>query len=236
LEDGKYICGSEVEKMSKSRFNVVSPDDLCEKYGADTLRLYEMFLGPLEQHKPWDTKGIEGTHRFLKKLWRGYTENGISEDEPTKGELKTLHKTIKKVKEDLERYSFNTPVSEFMICLNELTEHKCNKRAILEPLTIILAPYTPHIAEELWKILGHKDSITYQKWPEYNESYLTEDSHKYPISFNGKMRFMVELPVTLTKEEIENEVLSLEQAKKYLEGKTPKKVIVVPKKIVNIVV
>ena len=236
LENGKYLCGSEVEKMSKSKFNIVSPDDLCERYGADTLRLYEMFLGPLEQHKPWDTKGIEGTHRFLKKLWRLFTENGISEEPATKSELKSLHKMIQKMEDDLDRFSFNTPVSNFMICCNELTDLKCNKREILESFAIIISPYAPHIAEELWKNLGHVDSISQAQFPKFDASYLAEDNHSYPVSFNGKMRFKIELPTTLSKEEIEAEVMGHELAQKWLEGKQPKKVIIVPKKIVNVVI
>jgi leucyl-tRNA synthetase len=230
----------EVEKMSKSKFNVVNPDELVARYGADTLRLYEMFLGPLEQHKPWDTKGIEGTHRFLRKAWRLYhdanNEVCISEEEPSKKAWKTLHKTIKKITADIERYSFNTPVSELMICVNELTELKCNNRAILEPFAVLLSPYAPHIAEELWLRLGHQESITYQPFPVFDESFLVEDSFSYPVSFNGKMRFTLELPASLTKEEIETEVMSHDLAIKWLEGKDPKKIIVVPKKIVNIVV
>ena len=236
LEDGKYLCGSEVEKMSKSKFNIVSPDDLCERYGADTLRLYEMFLGPLEQHKPWDTKGIEGTHRFLKKLWRLFTENQISDEAPTKSELKSLHKMIQKMEDDLDRFSFNTPVSNFMICCNELTDLKCNKREILESFAIIISPYAPHIIEELWKKLGHSESISNAKFPKFEASYLAEENHSYPVSFNGKMRFKIELPTTLSKEEIEAEVMGHELAQKWLEGKQPKKVIVVPKKIVNVVI
>ena len=236
LEDGKYLCGSEVEKMSKSKFNIVSPDDLCERYGADTLRLYEMFLGPLEQHKPWDTKGIEGTHRFLKKLWRLFTENQISDEAPTKSELKSLHKMIQKIEDDLDRFSFNTPVSNFMICCNELTDLKCNKREILESFAIIISPYAPHIIEELWKKLGHSESISNAKFPKFEASYLAEENHSYPVSFNGKMRFKIELPTTLSKEEIEAEVMGHELAQKWLEGKQPKKVIVVPKKIVNVVI
>ena len=236
LEDGKYLCGSEVEKMSKSKFNIVSPDDLCERYGADTLRLYEMFLGPLEQHKPWDTKGIEGTHRFLKKLWRLFTENEMSDEAPTKSELKSLHKMIQKMEDDLDRFSFNTPVSNFMICCNELTDLKCNKREILESFAIIISPYAPHIIEELWKKLGHSESISNAKFPKFEASYLAEENHSYPVSFNGKMRFKIELPTTLSKEEIEAEVMGHELAQKWLEGKQPKKVIVVPKKIVNVVI
>lgn len=235
LEDGKYICGSEVEKMSKSKYNVVSPDDICAKFGADTLRLYEMFLGPLEQSKPWNTNGITGVSGFLKKLWKLYV-NGISEEAPTKAELKTLHKTIKKITEDIERFSFNTSVSNFMICVNELTEQKCNKRQILEPLLILVSPYAPHIAEELWEQLGHKESIATAPFPEFNEAHLVEDNFNYPISFNGKTRFNIEMPMTLSPAEIEKLVMESEQTQKYLEGKQPKKVIVVPKKIVNIVV
>lgn len=238
-ENGDYICGVEVEKMSKSKYNVVSPDDICEKFGADTLRLYEMFLGPLEQSKPWNTNGITGVSGFLKKLWRLFytsTTLSVTEEEPTKAELKSLHKTIKKITEDIERFSFNTSVSNFMICVNELTELKCNKRGILEPLLILISPYAPHIAEELWQQLGHKESICYAAFPECNEAFLVEDSFTYPISFNGKMRLNLELPATLTVPEIEKEVLSREEVQKFLEGKTPKKIIIVPKKIVNFVI
>jgi len=253
-ENGDVIVGREVEKMSKSKYNVQTPDELVEKYGADTLRCYEMFLGPLEQHKPWDTQGITGVHGFLKKLWRlfhtGENESFYVDETPIlasadgsphpsgelEGALKSLHKTIKKVKEDIERFSFNTPVSAFMICVNELTALKCNKRAILEPLLIILAPYAPHIAEELWAKLGNTESITYEVFPKHNDAYLVESNHKYPVSFNGKMRFMLELPADMSKEAIEKEVLANEQSQKYLEGKTPKKVIVIPQKIVNVVI
>ncbi len=238
-ENGDFIVGREIDKMSKSKYNVQTPDELVEKFGADTLRCYEMFLGPLEQHKPWDTQGITGVHGFLKKLWRLYhDDNGfnVSDETPSNEELKSLHKTIKKVKEDIERFSFNTPVSAFMICVNELTALKCNKREILEPLLIILAPYAPHIAEELWAKLGNTESITYAVFPKHNDAYLVESNHKYPVSFNGKMRFMLELPADMSKEDIEKEVLANEQSQKYLEGKAPKKVIVVPKKIVNVVV
>ncbi len=244
----KFKTKSVVEKMSKSKYNVVSPDDICNDFGADTLRLYEMFLGPLEQSKPWNTNGITGVHGFLKKLWRLYLspagggvahatgEVAVSEDAPTKAELKTLHKTIKKISEDIENFSFNTSVSNFMICVNELTEQKCNKRAILEPLLVILSPYAPHITEELWSLLGHKESIALVPFPMFDEKHLVEDNFMYPISFNGKMRFNIEMPVTLTVAEIEKIVMEAEQTHKYLEGKTPKKVIIVPKKIVNIVV
>ena len=240
LEDGKYICGHGIEKMSKSLLNVVNPDNVIEKYGADTLRLYEMFLGPLEQAKPWDTSGIEGVHRFLKKLWRLFHDNNnnfsISNDEPTKDELKILHKTIKKVKQDIERFSFNTSVSAFMICVNELTDLKCNKRSILENLIIILSPFAPHICEELWQLSGHNKSISYTSFPEYNENYLIENTYTYPVSFNGKMRFTLELSLNLSNEEIEQAVLNAEKSQKWLAGKTPKKIIVVPQKIVNVVV
>jgi len=239
LEDGKYLCGSEVEKMSKSLHNVVNPDDLVEKYGADTLRLYEMFLGPLEQSKPWDTKGIEGVFRFIKKLWRLYHDNNnnplITNEEPTLNEHKTLHKTIKKFQDDLERFSFNTNVSSFMICVNELTELKCNKRAILEPLTVLISPYIPHIAEELWQILDKKDSVTNQQFPVCNPQYLIENEITYPVSFNGKMRFKINYPADYSKETIEKEILSYADTVKWLEGKVPKKIIVVPSKIINIV-
>lgn len=227
-----------IEKMSKSKYNVVTPDDICKDYGADTLRLYEMFLGPLEQSKPWNTNGITGVHGFLKKLWRLFCNTGsfaVTDAEPTKSELKALHKSIKKITEDIERFSFNTSVSNFMILVNELTDLKCNKRAILEPLLIILSPYAPHITEELWHQLGHKESIALAPFPMFNEAYLVEDNFAYPISFNGKTRFNIELPLTLSQQEIEKIVMEAEQTHKYLEGKTPKKVIVVPKKIVNIV-
>jgi leucyl-tRNA synthetase len=248
LEQGKLIVSTAVEKMSKRWYNVVTPDSVCERFGADTLRLYEMFLGPLEQSKPWNTNGITGVSGFLKKLWRLYVspfEGGVaqatgdvalSDTEPTKAELKTLHKTIKKITEDIERFSFNTSVSNFMICVNELQEQKCNKRAILEPLLILISPYAPHITEELWSRLGHSESIAFEKFPEANEAFLVDDAFTYPISFNGKMRLNLELPATLTAAEIEKEVMGREEVQKYLEGKTPKKIIVVPKKIVNIVV
>ncbi|MBN8692043.1 MAG: leucine--tRNA ligase [Bacteroidetes bacterium] len=237
-QEGNYVCGTEVEKMSKSKYNVVSPDAICEKFGADTLRLYEMFLGPLEQSKPWNTNGITGVSGFLKKLWRLFYQTGsfvVSEDAPTKPELKTLHKTIKKITEDIERFSFNTSVSNFMICVNELSDLKCNKRAILEPLLVLISPYAPHIAEELWEKLGHKESIAFAAFPEFNEAHLVEDNFNYPISFNGKMRFNLELAANLSVQEIEKLVMEAEQTHKYLEGKQPKKVIIVPKKIVNIV-
>ncbi|WP_028980964.1 leucine--tRNA ligase [Sporocytophaga myxococcoides] len=240
LEDGKYICGSEVEKMSKSLFNVVNPDDIVAKYGADTLRLYEMFLGPLEQFKPWNTNGIEGVFKFLRKLWNlCHDENGklnISQAEPTKEEYKALHKTIKKVEEDIERFSFNTSVSTFMICVNELGSLKCNKKKILSDLLIVLSPYAPHIAEELWSEFGNKDSILKATYPAFKQEYLTEASFEYPISINGKMRVKLDLPLDLTSQQIEETVLSNDQVQKWLEGKAPKKVIVVPNKIVNLVI
>lgn len=240
LDEGKYVCGSEVEKMSKSMHNVQNPDDLVEKYGADTLRMYEMFLGPLEQSKPWDTKGIEGVFRFLKKFWRLFHDAesnfAVSDETATPEELKILHKAIKRIKEDTERFSFNTAISVFMICVNELQDKKCNKREILEPLTILISSYAPHIAEELWQQLGHMESITFATFPELNEAYLTEDSFNYPVSFNGKMRFLLSLPMALTVPEIEAAVMAHPDSERWLEGKTPKKVIIVPKKIVNIVI
>lgn len=240
LDDGKYIVGHEVEKMSKSKYNVVNPDDICAQYGADTLRLYEMFLGPLEQAKPWNTAGITGVYGFMKKLWKLYHsgEDGafyVSDEKATKEELKTLHKTIKKVDEDITNFSFNTSVSSFMIAVNELTAQKCNKRAILEPLAVVISPYAPHIAEELWNKLGHKESISTAEFPVFEEKHLIESTKTYPISFNGKMRFTMELSLDLTKDEIEKEVLKNEKTIHHLAGRVPKKVIVVPGKIVNIV-
>ena len=248
LEEGKYICGVEVEKMSKSKWNVVSPDTMIDQYGADALRLYEMFLGPLELSKPWNTNGITGVSNFIRKLWRLYHQSpspsgegrseafSVSNEPATKPELKVLHKTIKKIVNDIENFSFNTSVSIFMICLNELTELKCNKREILEPLAIIISPYAPFVAEELWEKLGHKESITYAAFPALKEEYLVESAFNYPISFNGKTRFFQEYDLSLSKDDIEKEVLALEQTQKYLEGKAPKKIIVVHNKIVNIVV
>lgn len=238
LEDGKYVCGWTVEKMSKSLHNVVNPDLIVENYGADTLRVYEMFLGPLEQSKPWDTNGIDGVHRFLRKLWNLFykgDELSISDEEPTKEELKALHKLIKKVSTDIENFSFNTSVSAFMICVNELTSLKCNKRGILQNLVITLSPFAPHIAEELWSNLGNTETVFNSKFPEHNESYLVEDIINYTISFNGKARFNIEFAADAPNEEIEKVVLSHESSQKWLDGKTPKKVIIVPRKIVNIV-
>ena len=239
LEDGKYICGWAVEKMSKSMFNVVNPDDIVENYGADTLRLYEMFLGPLEQSKPWDTNGIDGVHRFLKRLWGLFykgDETNISDAEPTAEEYKTLHKTIKKVTSDIENFSFNTAISAFMICVNELNSAKCNKRAILEPLVVLLAPFAPHVAEELYHVLGNEGTVCDAAFPKHDEKYLAENTVKYPISFNGKVRFTLELAADLNPKQVEEIALANEQTAKYLDGKAIKKVIVVPKKIVNIVI
>ena len=240
LEDGAYKCGAEVEKMSKSKYNVVSPDLIVEKYGADTLRMYEMFLGPLEQFKPWNTNGISGVNNFLRKLWRLFHDTeenfAVTDTEATKEELKTLHKTIKKVGEDIEAFSFNTSVSTFMVCVNELTAQQCNKRSILEPLVVLISAYAPHIAEELWEQLGHNDGITYQDFPTFDASHLVESSHMYPVSFNGKMRFKVEYGLDMDRAEIEKQILAHEKSIHYLEGKAPKKVIIVPKKIINIVV
>lgn len=239
-DNGEFKVSREVEKMSKSKFNVVNPDEICEEYGADTLRLYEMFLGPLEQAKPWNTAGITGVHSFLKKLWKLYHtgEEGsfsVSDEVPSRESLKTLHKTIKKVQEDIENFSFNTSVSTFMIAVNELTSQNCDRRDILEPLAILISPYAPHIAEELWFRLGHNSSIANVPFPTFDSSYLVESTKEYPISFNGKMRFTINLPLDLTKDEIEDAVMSHEKTSHYLEGRTPKKVIIVPGKIVNIV-
>ena len=238
LEDGKYICGWAVEKMSKSMFNVVNPDMIVEKYGADTLRLYEMFLGPIEQSKPWDTNGIDGVHRFLKKLWSLFFGNDslkVTDGEPTPAELKAIHKLIKKVTYDIEHFSYNTSISAFMICVNELTSLKCSKKAVLEPLVVLLAPFAPHIAEELWHQLGHETTVCDAEWPAYNEEYLVEQSVSYVISFNGKARYNLQLPVGISKEEAEKAALENELSQKWMEGKTVRKVIVVPGKIVNIV-
>ena len=239
LEDGKYVCGWAVEKMSKSMYNVVNPDMIVEKYGADTLRMYEMFLGPVEQSKPWDTNGIDGVHRFLKKFWALYSDKGggfaFSDAEPAAEELKSLHKLIKKVSGDIEAFSYNTSVAAFMICVNELTALKCNKRAVLEPLVILIAPFAPHIAEELWEALGHTTTVCDAQWPVWNEDYLREDTVNYAVSFNGKVRFNLQFAADATNDEIERTVLASESAQKYIDGKTIRKVIIVPKKIVNIV-
>ena len=239
LENGEYVCGWAIEKMSKSMFNVVNPDMICDTYGADTLRLYEMFLGPLEQSKPWDTKGIDGVNRFLKRVWRlFYDRDGliVTDEKPGADELKTLHKLIGKVRTDIEAFSYNTAVAAFMIAVNELYDHKCSKREILEPLIILLSPFAPHIAEELWEALGHKESISFASFPEYIESYTVENSCTYAVSFNGKTRFTVELPADMSREDVDAHVRAMDQTAKYVAGGNIVKVIVVPGKIVNIVV
>ncbi len=239
-EGGKYVCGYAVEKMSKSMYNVVNPDNIIEQYGADTLRLYEMFLGPLEQSKPWDTKGIDGVHKFLRKTAKLFHDKDdkliVTDEKATADEMRVLHRTIKKITGDIERFSFNTCVSAFMICVNELTDLKCHKREVLEPLVTLLASFTPHLSEELWQSLGHTSTVCDAKWPQFDEKHLIESTVTYPVSFNGKMRFKIELPADLDNKAIEEKVLTHEQAQKWIEGKTIRKVIVVPKKIVNIVV
>ena len=238
LENGEYVCGWAVEKMSKSMYNVVNPDKICDDYGADTLRLYEMFLGPLEQSKPWDTKGIDGVNRFLRKFWRLFYDGDnfiVTDEKATPAELKVLHKLITKEQDDIEHFSYNTTVSAFMIALNELSGLKCHKREILEPLTVMLSPFTPHIAEELWSVLGHNESITYAHFPEFNAALAAEDNVTYPVSFNGKMRFTVELPKSLSPKEVEAQIREMEQTSKYVGGQNVVKVIVVPGKIVNFV-
>ncbi len=237
-DNGDFICKREIDKMSKSKYNVQTPDDLVEKYGADTLRCYEMFLGPLEQHKPWDVQGITGVSGFIKKLWKLFHDDKgpkISKEKPSPEELKIIHKAIKKITEDLNRYSFNTPVATFMICVNELSALKCNKKDILKDLCIILHPYAPHITEELWELLGYTSSISTSEWPVFNMEYLIENEFEYPVSFNGKMRFKIKLPLNLTKEEIENKVMEHDKTENYLKGSLPKKIIIVPKRIINIV-
>ncbi|WP_456459347.1 leucine--tRNA ligase [Reichenbachiella sp.] len=240
LEDGKYICGYEVEKMSKSKYNVVNPDDIIEKYGADTLRMYEMFLGPLEQFKPWNTHGIDGVYKFLRKFWRLFHQNeenfSVSDDKPSAEEQKIIHRTIKKVEEDINNLSLNTSVSTLMIAVNELTTLKCNKREVLEKLTIALSPFAPHLAEELWEQLGHAGGVSVAQFPAFDESFLTESTHEYPISINGKVRAKIAFAIDKPKEEIEAEVLAHEAVVKWTEGKPPKKVIIVPKRIINVVV
>ena len=240
LEDGKYICGSEIEKMSKSLYNVVNPDVIIENYGADTLRLYEMFLGPIDQSKPWNTNGIDGVSKFLRKFWRLFFDKKgnfkVTDDEPTINELKILHKTIKKAEDDIERLSFNTSVSHFMICVNELSSFNCSKRAILEPLTIIISPYAPHICEELWALLGHAESITRANYPNYLQEYIKEDTFEYPVSVNGKLRTKINFNVDTPREDMEKQVMASETIQKWLEGKEPKKIIIVPQKIINVVI
>ncbi len=238
LEDGQYICGSAIEKMSKSMFNVVNPDSVCERYGADTLRMYEMFLGPLEQSKPWDTKGIDGVHRFLRKFWKLFFDRDtfcVSEEKATPAELKVIHRLIGKVQDDIEHFSFNTSVSAFMIAVGELSDLQCNKREILEPLVVVLSPFAPHIAEELWQMLGHAESVSFASYPEYVAAFTVEDVVKYPVQFNGKMRFLLELPKALDRAEVEAAVRADANTAKYLQGATIRKVIVVPGKIINIV-
>jgi leucyl-tRNA synthetase len=246
LENGEYKCGYAVEKMSKSMYNVVNPDSICDTYGADTLRLYEMFLGPVEQSKPWDTKGIDGVNRFLKRLWKMFFGEfggksdpdgkiNLSDEAPTAQELKVLHKLIKKVDDDISNFSYNTSVSAFMIATNELSDLKCNKRAVLEPIIVLLSPFAPHICEELWELSGHKGSISFAQFPKYEEKYTREDNFDYPVSFNGKTRFKISLAKSLSKDEVEEAVLAAEDTAKYLGGKSVKKVIVVPGRIINIV-
>jgi leucyl-tRNA synthetase len=239
LEDGKYITEREVEKMSKSKYNVVNPDDICEEYGADCLRLYEMFLGPLEQSKPWNTQGLSGVYGFLKKFYNLFFDGesfSVSEEEPTKEEYKILHTLIKKFSYDIEHFSFNTSVSQFMIASNELQKIKCNKRKILEPLAVIISPYAPHICEELWQLLGHDNCIEFQSFPVFVEDYLQESDFDYPVSINGKMKFKLSLPTDWDKNEIEKNILQEEKILQLLDGNTPKKIIIVPQKIINIVI
>jgi leucyl-tRNA synthetase len=241
LEDGKYICGSEVEKMSKSKYNVVNPDEIVSQYGADTFRLYEMFLGPIEMSKPWDTKGIEGVHRFLKKLWRLFFDEQteqwlVTDEDATKDELKALHKTIKKVSDDIEKFSFNTTVSQFMIVTNELHDLKCHKKAVLEPLVCLLAPFAPHLAEELWHKLGNEYSIAHASFPVYDEQYLIESSKLYPVAINGKHRTNMEFAMEAAQDDIEKEVLANEVVQKWMEGKPHKKIIFVKGRMINVIV
>lgn len=241
LENEKYVCGVEVEKMSKSKFNVVGPDDIIDRFGADTLRMYEMFLGPLEQSKPWNTNGIEGVFKFLRKFWKLFHDDEfkftISDQEPLKAEYKALHKIIRKVEEDIERFSFNTSVSSFMICVNELTDLKCNKRKILNELVIVLAPYAPHITEELWSLLGNTaGKLSVAAYPQFNPEYLVENEFAYPVSINGKTRMNLNISLSLSQAEVEEIILANADLKKYLEGKVPKKIIFVKGKIINLVI
>jgi leucyl-tRNA synthetase len=246
LENGKYICGWAIEKMSKSMFNVVNPDMIVEKYGADTLRLYEMFLGPVEASKPWDTNGIDGCHRFLKKFWalfyansRGQEQAGndwhVTDEPASKESLKSIHKLIKKVTGDIEQFSYNTAISAFMICVGELGQQKCHSREVLEKLVVLLTPFAPHICEELWEALGHKDSVCDAEWPVWDEKYLVENEIQLTVSFNGKARYQKTFPADASKDDIEKATIADERSHKYLDGKTIIKVIVVPKKIINIV-
>ncbi len=240
LENGKYHCGYEVEKMSKAKYNVVNPDHIVDQYGADTFRMYEMFLGPIEIHKPWDTQGIEGVHRFLKKFWRlFFDENGsfnLSTEEPSDQELKVLHKTIKKVSDDIDRFAFNTAISAFMVCVNELTSLKCRKQAVLKDLTILIAPFAPHIAEELWHLMGFGSTVTLAAYPDYEEAYIKEDSFTYPVAINGKVRVKIDFPLDWSKDEIEKEVIGHNDVQRWLDGKTHKKFILVPGRMINLVV
>jgi leucyl-tRNA synthetase len=239
LEEGKYICGTLVEKMSKRLYNTVNPDTLVNKYGADTFRMYEMFLGPVEMSKPWDTKGIEGVHRFLKKLWRLFVnDNGlqVTTEKATPEELKVLHKTIKKIEEDTERFSFNTAVSAFMVCVNELQDLKCHKREVLEPLLVLLVPYAPHVAEELWHLVGHTDTVLDAAFPTFDPQYLVESTKDYPVSINGKMRTQIQMDLAATEDQVQEIVLSNEVVQKWIEGKPIKKLIFVRGKMVNVVV
>jgi leucyl-tRNA synthetase len=239
LEDGKYIVGREVEKMSKSKYNVVNPDEICDTYGADTLRMYEMFLGPIEQDKPWNTAGISGVHNFLKKFWRLFYQQDqwkVTADVPDAESLKILHQTIKKITDDVERLSFNTCVSTFMICINELTALKCSAKEVLEPLLILLSPFAPHFCEELWQQLGHTKSLELEPFPTFDPSKVTEKTKEYPVSFNGKMRFTLKLSLDLSIEEIKDIVMQEQRTKDQINGAIPKKIIVVPNKIINIVV
>ena len=239
-DDGKYICGVEVEKMSKSKYNTVNPDELCNKYGADTFRMYEMFLGPVEASKPWDTKGIEGVHRFLRKLWRLFNDDLKgkiwSDDKASDAELKVLHRTIKKIEDDTERFSFNTAVSTFMICVNELADVKCNKKEILQQVLILLTPYAPHIAEELWSQLGNESSILDASYPAFNAALLVESSKEYPVSINGKLRTNINLALDLTQPQVEELILQNDIVQKWLEGNAPKKIIFVKNKMINVVI
>jgi leucyl-tRNA synthetase len=239
-DNGKYLCGFEVEKMSKSKYNVQTPDGLVQDFGADTLRLYEMFLGPLEQFKPWDVKGINGVHNFLRKFWRLVHDDKnrfrVSNVNPTLENYKTLHKTIKKVEEDIERFSFNTVVSTLMICINELTDQKCHNKEIITDFTVLLSSYAPHISEEIWQKLGNESSVTQAIFPSFNPNYLLENEINYPISFNGKTRFMMKLDAEMSRQKIEDEVMNHEKTINYLDGKKPKKVIVVAGRIVNVVI